>query len=155
MDAPESRSGDGGANPSLRSTQFPVVTAAFRDYRPDMGTAIRTSVGSARFFRHPHVHSRAMSPYGAFKVTEDYDEYKGLYFARLDSQGDAVLAELRTLAAPTHGHAALLCFCDLSKSWCHRRMLADWFADRKGLFIPEWGTEPGLDVPLPLFDGQS
>lgn len=147
-DATGVQPGDGGANPSLRSVSFPVVTTSYTLYRPDMGTAIRTSVGAARFFRHPNVHSKLMSPYGAFKVTEDYDEYKALYVARLNEHADAILAELRRLAEPTEGRAALLCFCNLSKGWCHRRILAEWFGERHGLSIPEWGTEPGVDVPL-------
>ena len=27
-------------------------------------------------------------------------------------------------------------------NWCHRRLVADWFHDRLGVAVPEWGAGP-------------
>lgn len=27
-------------------------------------------------------------------------------------------------------------------NWCHRRLVADWFHDRLGVAVPEWGASP-------------
>lgn len=34
---------------------------------------------------------------------------------------------------------ALLCFCDLRKGFCHRRLFADWFERKTGYIVPEFG----------------
>lgn len=153
-DAADFQSVEGSANLSARSTDslmvdHPLITAAFKDYKPTMGTAIRTTVGANRWFRHPHVHARLCTPYGVFGKYEDEAEYRAAYLAKLDEAGDAVIQEIRTLTVPSGGRGALLCFCKVAQGeWCHRRMLATWLQDRYGLFVPEFGTEPGVDIPL-------
>ena len=29
-----------------------------------------------------------------------------------------------------------------ASNWCHRRLVADWFHDRLGVVVPEWGVGP-------------
>jgi len=104
-----------------------------------MGVPIRTSVGGCRFWKSrlygPLQFAASVAPYGAFRVTEDEDEYRVLYYARLNAHRDEALAELDLIAGG--GTGALMCFCDLAKSWCHRRQLAEWIKRETGLIVPE------------------
>ncbi len=118
------------------------TTSNYRTYRPAMGVAIRTTVGAPRWFRQKHVHAKLASPYGIFGVYEREDEYREHYLYRLDRAGYDVIAELDDLTGGVGG--CLLCFCVLEKTFCHRRMLAEWLETRHGLHVPEHDGQPRL-----------
>ena len=69
-----------------------------------------------------------------------YDQYRTAYFSEILGSLDPakVMADLERLA---DGHEpVLLCFERRPFSdtnWCHRRMVAEWFADTLQLLVPE------------------
>ncbi len=68
----------------------------------------------------------------------DQDEYRGVYLRQLDELGVEAADELLRQAFERAGRdLVLLCYEDLSKSWCHRRMFAAWYEGKTGIVIPE------------------
>ena len=69
-----------------------------------------------------------------------YDQYRTAYFSEILGSLDPakVMADLERLA---DGHEpVLLCFERppfSDTNWCHRRMVAEWFADTLQLLVPE------------------
>jgi hypothetical protein len=125
-----------------------LTTGRFQTYRPEMGRAIRTTVGPPRFFKHPHVHARRCTPYGIFGVVHDEADYTAAYLARLDRHGDGVLAEIADLTDGEGG--CLLCYCKLDETYCHRRILAEWVESTSGLAVPE--VDPLAPARSPAVD---
>ena len=78
-------------------------------------------------------------------LTMRYDRYRTIYFAEILGSLDPVnvLEDLERLA---DGHEpVLLCFERppfSASNWCHRRMVADWFAETLQLEVPEIIFEP-------------
>ncbi len=94
---------------------------------------------------------RALAPWrGMLKLREAV--YRDIYFnsilAELDPQ--KVVADLQALAG---GHEpVLLCFERppfTATNWCHRRMVAEWLADKIGLDVPELERGGGAAPPTP------
>ena len=78
-------------------------------------------------------------------LTMPYDQYRTIYFSEILGSLDPVnvLEDLERLA---DGHEpVLLCFERppfSASNWCHRRMVADWFAETLQLEVPEIKLEP-------------
>jgi uncharacterized protein (DUF488 family) len=78
-------------------------------------------------------------------LTMPYDQYRTIYFSEILGLLDPakVLEALERLA---DGHEpVLLCFERppfSASNWCHRRMVADWFAESLQLEVPEIKLEP-------------
>ena len=99
----------------------------------------------------PHGDSRAMVdaelPFGHVEP-----EYRNIYFNEILAQLDPqkVVADLEALAG---GHEpVLLCFERppfTPTNWCHRRMVAEWLADKIGLDVPELERGGGAAPPAP------
>ena len=68
-------------------------------------------------------------------------EFTTAYFVRLDGIGaKRIGTRLQLLQRTASTAAVLLCFEDLVKSWCHRRVFAAWAESRLGLVVPEWAA---------------
>lgn len=82
---------------------------------------------------------RALAPTWAM-LELPYEQYRSVYFAEILGRLDPtmVMGDLERLAA---GHEpVVLCFERPPFSainWCHRRMVADWFAETLQLDVPE------------------
>jgi hypothetical protein len=128
-----------------------LTTTRYARFSPALGTPVRTSVGHPRGWRHgPMPHCRTATPYGVLDLAPDVQH--GAYLERLDRHDDELLAELVEIAHHHPGPLVLLCYEDVhAGKACHRRWLADWFADRHGLAIPEVELALPVDAQGRLF----
>jgi uncharacterized protein YeaO (DUF488 family) len=68
----------------------------------------------------------------------DEETFRRRYRHQLHKATLKLLRELEDLMAG-YGDVVLLCFEDVSKTWCHRSMLSRWITERTGLEVPELG----------------
>lgn len=68
-------------------------------------------------------------------------EYTKQYFAKLNSNKESILAEMRQILANANlakqDKVILLCWEGKSK-FCHRHLFADWYQKQTGAKISEW-----------------
>ncbi len=79
-------------------------------------------------------------------------EYRDIYFDEILAHLDPakVVADLEALAGDHE--PVLLCFERppfTPTNWCHRRMVAEWLADKLGLEVPELERGGGAAPPTP------
>jgi hypothetical protein len=81
-----------------------------------------------------------LAPPPALLKIDDRDEYRRRYDAEVLSvlDPDMVIRDLETLC-PGHD-SILLCF-ERDPAHCHRRLVAAWLYDMRGIHIPELGQE--------------
>lgn len=104
---------------------------------------VATTVGTPKFpMRYDLAGACALiAPLGVFGRALSDEEFEAGYRARLDRfDVDEIRAELVKLAGARPG-CVLLCFCDLAKSRCHRRMFARWWKKRTGEEVAELEPE--------------
>ncbi len=71
------------------------------------------------------------------------ERYRVVYLQQLEDLGaEAVGVLLREAHERVGRDLVLLCYEDLSKSWCHRRMFADWYQRETGILVPELDSIP-------------
>lgn len=77
----------------------------------------------------------------------DWDEYRRRYRDEILSalDPDEVLHDLNADGAGYD--IVLLCF-EKDRRHCHRGLVAEWFAETKGIRVPELGTDPGRQQTL-------
>jgi hypothetical protein len=82
---------------------------------------------------------RALCPPRRIIKWTDQEQYRVVYLQQLEALGPGAIAELLRGAYETGGgrDLVLLCYEDLSKSWCHRTMFAEWYESKTGIVIPE------------------
>ena len=82
----------------------------------------------------PHV-----APRGIFGRDLDEVTFRKLYYERLDSIGVKKIEDLLKAIAKAEDAkgVVLLCFCDLEKGYCHRRLFAEWWELNTGQNVPE------------------
>jgi len=121
-----------GVMPELKTGRYSTFTA-------DQGIAVATSVGLPRFRLGYAIEHEidALKPFGLLKLPRD--RFEVAYRKRLDLTGPERLRwQFQEIAAEHPGEPLVfLCFEDVSKQWCHRRLLADWWLERTGQLIPE------------------
>jgi hypothetical protein len=130
---------------TIDSSHLRLYTCAFRDWQPEMGVLVRTSVSHPRGWKGPPMcASKVLTPLGIFGVHTEYEPYREAYRRRLDKYGiEGVLQELETIAytkcldSDEPCRLNLACFCDLEKSWCHRRLASEWLEEHTGIAVPE------------------
>lgn len=146
-----------------------VATCSYSEYKPEMGAAVRISLGSPRWWKTPPPASIwSLTPRREY-LHSGRDVYLPRYFAQLDYYGvDMIRQEFERVAKETgQDTIVLLCFEKLDKKgagpdhWCHRREFAQWWMEQTGEILPELGglppaagdTPPEPEVPLeePLF----
>ena len=115
-----------------------LLTGYYGGYRPDVGVAVRTSVGSPKSWTGPLEHVREVTPYGVFGRDLPWPEYEAAYLARLariDVTG--LLRRFDDLSARNGGRPlVLLCFCG-DRSRCHRSLLSRWLQQHGFGPVPE------------------
>ena len=119
-----------------------LVTCSYRDYRPEMGVPVATSVGRNAHFDHaPEV--QALRPFGVFRTMDDrpLEEQVRAYRHRLHQRRAQIEDEFRALAAEYPDVPfVVLCWCSAEvarRDECHRRWAAAWFEDLYGHPVPE------------------
>jgi hypothetical protein len=116
--------------------------AAIRKVPPGLIVPVRTSVGVPRFIKGAGAFPafQELIPHGLLKVT-DLDEFAWRYRRRLARHAGAIDARLAELHRAYPGRPLVpCCFEDLSRSWCHRRVWADWHQERTGVTVEEHGS---------------
>lgn len=133
---------------SLCTARYQSVLAFRRTGQAPGFVPVRISLGAPKFIDGADIWPfvRELSPAGVFGRDLDRDEFEIAYSARLNRiSAEAVAARLAEIADDYPGQVlALLCFCDLSRGFCHRRMAADWLRDRLGWDVPEIAVLPAL-----------
>ncbi len=128
-----------------------IFTCNWSSYKPEMGVAVRTTVGNApKWFAFPYLESKSLKPWSTFRSELSLEEGRLVYMAELDKHEDWVMDEMRKLGEIAQGQPlVLLCFEKLVTGIeCHRRWAADWFAT-KGIEVPELTTQV-VKVALPV-----
>jgi uncharacterized protein YeaO (DUF488 family) len=104
-----------------------LLTGHYGGYRPGMGVAVRTSVGTPKWWQSALEHVREVTPYGIFGHTDEWSEYRRLYVARLDRIDTTVLLRRFNDISARHGGRPLVLLCfERDRRRCHRSLLADW-----------------------------
>jgi len=82
----------------------------------------------------PHI-----APRGIFGRDLTEAAFRKQYRKRLDSFGPTRIMALLEAIADAEGTegVVLLCFCDLEKGYCHRRLFAEWWEQSTGQEVPE------------------
>ena len=125
-----------------------IATCSYNLYKKKMGKPIRTSVSEPAWFLKAHMQGefltliKEVAPFGIFDAEKNYDsdeidkDYEERYIERLEQNKNKIFEQLNNLY---NGETLiLLCFCDISKIWCHRTLLANWLAEN-GLHSEELG----------------
>ena len=114
-----------------------IVTTSYSGYRPTDGRAVRTSVTLPHWFRQPHDFIEEIAPFGILGEPE----WHSPYVARLDEHAVTIREHLERLAQAHTAPLVVLCWCARGAD-CHRRVFAEWMADRYGFVVPELRFEP-------------
>jgi hypothetical protein len=130
-----------------------IFTCNWASYKPEMGVAVRTTVGKApKWFPYPMLESKSLKPWKTFRSELSLEDARLVYMAELDKHEGWVMGELEQFAKIAEGQPLiLLCFEKLITGIeCHRRWAADWFAT-KGIDVPELPLQLP-PVPKPVQD---
>ncbi|WP_434593312.1 hypothetical protein [Streptomyces sp. A5-4] len=139
-----------------------LATCSYVEFRPGMGTAVRSTVGATRWpLPYPLAgHARLITPTRDMLKIQSRDAYEFSYRRMLNGNGiEAVRRELLSIAGVVDldSPLVLLCFDQLGKltppdNWCHRSMIAAWWTEQTGEEVPELGAT-NAPTPAPtLFD---
>jgi hypothetical protein len=123
-----------------------LATCSYREFKPDMGVPVRTSLGQPRWWRTPIPQSAVVSeitPRGwYFHASED--DFLAAYTAQLSRYGaEAIQARFDAIAAEFGEPLVLLCFEQLQTgAECHRTDFRLWWLGQTGQDTPELGALP-------------
>lgn len=130
-----------------------MATQRYQDFVPEMGEAVRVTLGRPRFkLAYDYDVVAELAPTAQiFKLKSDAD-FEYAYLAHLDRIGVERLRASFAEVSKRHGGLRLvfLCFEDvLAGQLCHRRMFARWWRDNTGEDVPELDPEDfGLVKPV-------
>jgi hypothetical protein len=116
-----------------------LLTARYAVVDPARMVPIQTSIGRPGWLTFELVAWRSVAPFGLLEET-DHEVFRRKYRYRLHQRTSRILEELAELRATYDGWPlALCCFEDIRhpESWCHRRFLAEWLAQKLGEDIPD------------------
>lgn len=99
---------------------------------------VSIAVGNPRYaVPYRIVNLGLLKPFGIFKVYHG-EEYRQKYFERLDSYGVEKIRKAIEEASEGHENVILMCH-EKNKNECHRSMFAEWWLQKTGEIIPEFG----------------
>lgn len=107
------------------------------DTRKMVGVMI--SIGKPKWrLGYKTVEMGLLAPWGVFKVYEGA-EFNQKYLERLDKIGiDKIRAEIDKIKFMNKNkELVFLCWEDITKANCHRRLFAEWYEKKTGEKIPE------------------
>jgi len=121
-----------------------LATCSYSEFRPDMGTPVRTSLGRPRWWTGTlsvGALVTEITPRGWYLRSPE-PEYVLAYNAQLARYGPEVIQGRFDAIAAEHGEPlVLLCFERLaSGSWCHRSLFSAYWLGETGQVVPELGV---------------
>ena len=121
-----------------------LATCSWRAYRPEMGTAVRITLGKPPgWFRYEWEEIRLLAPPPRVFRLEDDREFEAAYEQHLNAVGVHRLRRVFERLAEKHGGRPLVLLCfEASPSQCHRGQFARWWWERTGQEVPELGSWP-------------
>lgn len=119
-----------------------IATASWFAYRPDMGLAVRASIGTPKqlaVMPDPLEYLHAATPRHAYFRAPDA-EFDRAFLAQLNEYGVEGITERIERMLRKHGAetAVLLCFEEDAQN-CHRGMFAKWWEEQTGEKVPDLG----------------
>lgn len=122
---------------SKATTQVATARYFDKDVIAESGlTPVGSTVGVPKFSPGYLIaaHLSPFAPFGIFGKGVPEDEFRDLYFERLNSFGPRKLSNLLDTIAHTFESkgVVLLCYCKLEEGFCHRRMFAEWWEEETG-----------------------
>lgn len=122
-------------------TQARLMTCSYSKFKPDMGTAVRTSLGGPKWWNEPpEAAIWVITPRREY-LRMPYPEYRARYLDQLDRVGPgAIEREFRKIGQQFgYRPLVLLCFEKLvtPDDWCHRSMFAEWWLGETGETVTE------------------
>lgn len=133
---------------------FKLATCSWFEYTPDMGMAIRASLGTPRWKNPPipDAYVTELTPRGSY-FNAEHDEFTRMFLAQLDRFGVDHLTDKFTKLAEFGSGAPLVFLCfekqAVNGDVCHRRLFAEWWLERTGVEVPELGWLPPQKVEQP------
>jgi hypothetical protein len=96
------------------------------------------SIGEPKFpLAYECVYMRRLAPWGLREIV-DNDEFAERYRARLEGLGIVAVAKRFAEISAEHSDRGLLLLCfEAPGSFCHRRVLAEWWEEQTGEHVPE------------------
>ena len=119
-----------------------LATCSWAAYEPDMGTAVRISLGAPRGRKPPGrrqwIYVAELAPRRSYFHAADA-EFDRQYLAQLDRFADLIAQKLSWLKDQEDEPLVLLCFERKIRGPqdCHRRLFADWWSELTGQEVPE------------------
>lgn len=114
------------SNPALKSGKFVTIGISLSGPRFALGHTVSKSL-------------RCLAPSGDMQTIEDYETFRNLYIAKLDSSN--AIEEVQSVLSGLTDDAdvVFLCFEDIRKEgvWCHRTIFADWFSKKTSVSVFE------------------
>ncbi len=103
-------------------------------------TPVSTSVGSPRFHLQYTLldHLAEITPPREI-IHYGLERYRPLYLAKLEKIGVAkIIKAMEAIVDRSKKDGlVLLCYEDIAKEFCHRRLFAEWIEEKAGIVIPE------------------
>jgi len=123
-----------------------LATCSYSEYRPEMGTPVRISLGRPRWWSGtlaPSAFVPELAPRGWYLRSPEH-EYVQAYGEQLAHYGVEVIQTRFDTLADEHGRPlVLLCFENLATgSWCHRTLFRRFWLAQTGQDLPELGAGP-------------
>lgn len=120
----------------------PLATGSYRDFRPEMGVPVATSVGKPRKPMPGMETVNELAPYGVFNIKPPLPEpeFRAKYLARCAEKQPIIEAKLIEIGERHPGETlVLLCWCQIESetAFCHRREAADFLIETYGIDVPE------------------
>ena len=115
--------------------------------------AVRISLGLPKFaLDYPILGEVFMLMPSRDMLRMEEEPYTALYLKRMEGYGvDKINRAFTTLGAQAKNHGksglVLLCFEDITREFCHRRIFAKWWLEKTGEVIDELG--PAVFTPNP------
>jgi hypothetical protein len=120
-------------------------TCSWRAYRPDMGVAVRITLGRPpRWFAYPYEEVRLLAPPPRVFRLKDDREFEEAYGQHLEAVGvERLMERFQDLSEKHDGRRlVLLCF-ESSVEDCHRGQFARFWFEKTGQEVPELGRGCG------------
>ncbi len=141
------------------------ATCSYQEFRPDMGTPVRSSIGFPRWqLKYPLTHAMPSTfPNRTWLRGVAKPRFDELYAAKMDGVGIDALREQAERIRWDEAHAlrddrlkerpvVLLCFERWNTKkhdpelWCHRHSLAAWLRANGETEVPELGALPHAEI---------
>lgn len=146
--------------------KYRIATCSYSQYRPEMGLAVRASLGGPKWWDPPIPRAQTfleIAP-GRSYFRAGWAEFEEKYIAQLDRFGvEYIVRKFNQIGdaagVPIGGVLVVLCFEKVT-SWeskkCHRAMFRHWWARETGEVAPELSLpqkqDTAGDEPMTLFD---